>query len=303
MTPAPTGSKAERRAVLALVLAGVLFGSTFLVVKNAVGRLSVVPFLGARFALGGLILLPFALRRSPSPHEVRHGIAAGMCLLSGFLLQTIGLQWTSSSTSAFITYLLVVLVPLMAVISTRSWPDARLFGALALAMPGLLLLSGGITGMGRGEVLTLLCAVAFALHIIVLGRTAQRHDAVRLTCWQLLTVGACCLVPGAFQGGYAFDARGWAAVVFCGVGATAVAFLCMVWGQRWVGASRAALILLLEPVAAAVFGYAAGDRLGWRGGVGAVLILAAVVVAELLPNRPPAVGGELAITGESDLVA
>ncbi|MCU1455555.1 MAG: Threonine/homoserine efflux transporter RhtA [Acidimicrobiales bacterium] len=294
MTPPDARRSVERRATAALVLAGFLFGSTFLVVKDAVERAAVLPFLSSRFLIGGLVLLPVALRRPPSRDEVRHGILAGLCLLAGYVLQTIGLQWTTSSSSAFITYLLVVLVPVMTSLSTRTLPERSLAAAVGLALVGLFLLSGGLKGFGRGEVLTLLCAVAFALHIVVLGRTAARHDAVRLTCWQVLTVGVACLVPGALDGGYRFDASVWGAVAFLGVGATAAAFLCMVWGQRSVGESRAAIILLIEPVAAAILGYAAGDRLGWRGTAGAAVILVAVLVAELGPRRPPAIGGELA---------
>ena len=275
------------------MLAGFLFGSTFLVVKSSVERAAVLPFLSARFLVGGLVLLPVALRRPPSRHELRHGIAAGVCLLAGFVLQTAGLQSTRSSTSAFITYLLIVFVPLLTALGSRTLPDRGVLVTLALAVPGLLLLAGGVSGLGRGELLTLLGALAFALHIVVLGRTAAHHDAIRLTCWQVLTVGVCCLGPGAVHGGFGFDARVWFAVGFLGLGATAVAFLCMVWGQRSVGESRAAVILLIEPLSAAVLGYAAGERLGWRGAAGAVLILGAVVRAELGSERPVAVGAEL----------
>ena len=79
----------------------------------------------------------------------------------------------------------------------------------------------------------------------------------------------------------------WAAAAFCGVGATAIAFFCMVWAQRVVTEARAAIILLLEPVFAALLGYLAGERLGVGGVVGAVLILAAVLVTELAPRRRP----------------
>jgi drug/metabolite transporter (DMT)-like permease len=288
-----------RAASGALVVAAFLFGSTFLVVKHALDHTSVPAFLATRFLIAGLVLLPFALRRPPSRHEVRHGVLAGLCLLAGFVFQTAGLRSTSSSTSAFITYLLVVFVPVMTSIATRSRPEWSVIVGVGLSVPGLLLLSGGIAGFGRGEALTLLCAVGFALHIVVLGRTSLRHDPVRLTCWQVLTVGACCLVPGALsRGGYAFDGRVWFAAAFCGLGATAIAFFCMVWAQRVVAEARAAIILLLEPVFAAVLGYVSGDRLGWRGLLGAVLILGAVIITELASSKPAPLGTELAVPGD-----
>lgn len=295
-----TGSGARSVGVAALALAGVLFGSTFFVVQDVLERAQVLPFLAVRFLIAAAVLAPLAWRRPATPGEVRHGVAAGLCLLAGFVLQTAGLRHTTAAASAFITYLLVVLVPLIAAVRTRRWPSRNVVVGVALAVAGLTALSGGAGGLGRGEVLTLACALGFALHIIVLGQVSARHDAVRLTFWQVLTVGLACLVPGAFAGsgagaGYHFDGGVWGAAVFCGVGATAVAFWCMSWAQRVVPETQAAIILLLEPVSAGLLGELRGDHLGWRGGAGAGLILAAVVLAELVGRRPPALGGELAL--------
>lgn len=276
------------RGVAALVLAGFLFGSTFLVVQGAVERASVLPFLAVRFLIGAAVLCPLARRRPSSPLEVRHGVAAGLTLLAGFILQTIGLQTTTAATSAFITYLLVVIVPLIGVVRVRRLPATHVVVGVVLAVAGLLALTGGIDGFGRGELLTLASAFFFALHIVVLGEVSGRHDAIRLTFWQVLTVGALCLVPGAFTpSGYSFDAGVWAAAAFCGVGATALAFWCMSWAQQVVPESQAAIILLLEPVSAAVLGEVTGEHLGPRAAIGAVLILVAVIVAELGGREPP----------------
>lgn len=276
----------------ALVVAGVLFGSTFIVTKDALHHVGAVPFLALRFLVGALVLWPLGRRRpAPDPPapamiaspEVRHGVLAGLALLVSFLLQTLGLRYTTASGSAFITYLLVVLVPVISSALTRRAPSVATVVGIALALPGLLLLSGGPSGFGLGEWLTLGSAAGFAVHIVLLGRTARQHDPVRLTVWQLLTVGLVCLGPGALLGGYRLPLDVWAAVVFCGVGATAGGFLLMVWAQRTVAPSRTALVLLLEPVSAAVLGYVAGERLGWSGVGGAALIVLAIVVSELVP--------------------
>jgi drug/metabolite transporter (DMT)-like permease len=102
---------------------------------------------------------------------------------------------------------------------------------------------------------------------------------------QVLTVGLGCLLPGLVLGGYAFGVPAWGAAAFTGVGATAVAVLCMVWAQRVVPPARTAIILLLEPVFAALLGYVTGERLGGRGFLGAGLILGAVLWTELVPDR------------------
>lgn len=285
---------------MALLTAGALFGSTFLVVQDAIDRVAILPFIAVRFLIAGAVLWPIARRRPPSVGEVRHGMVAGGCLLAGFLLQTVGLRSIGAATSAFITYLLVVVVPLIVAVRRRRLPTVAVSFGVLLAVAGLLALTGTgtsvLSGFGRGELLTVASAFAFALHLVVLGSLSTRHDPVRLTLWQVLTVGGACLVPGLFsRGGYAFGAAPLGAAVFCGLGATAAAFFLMAWGQRVVPASQAALILLAEPVSAAVLGEIMGDHLGVRGVFGAALILVAVTVAELGDRRPPVPGAELAV--------
>ncbi|MCU1498807.1 MAG: protein of unknown function transrane [Acidimicrobiales bacterium] len=283
--------------MLALAVAGFLFGSTFLVVQGAIERADVLPFLAVRFLIGAAVLSPLARRRPASRHEVRHGVLAGGCLLAGYILQTVGLRSTTSATSAFITYLLVVLVPVIAVVRTRRAPAPHIVVGVSAAVAGLGLLSGGASGLGRGELLTVGAALAFAVHIVVLGEVAGRHDPIRFTLWQVLTVGGACAVPGALSGGgYRFDGGVWLAAAFCGVFATAAAFWCMTYGQRVVPGSQAAIILLLEPVSAGVLGEVTGEHLGARGLLGAGLILGAVLVSELGGPAPPAPGTELAAT-------
>ena len=287
---------------MALVLAGFLFGSTFLVVQGAVDRAAVLPFLAVRFLIGGAVLWPLARRNPATPDELRHGVLAGLTLLAGFVLQTTGLRTTTSATSAFLTYLLVVIVPLIGVARTRIAPATNVVIGVVLAVLGLSLLSGGIGGIGTGELLTVAAAFFFALHIVVLGEVSGHHDPIRLTMWQALTVGVCCFVPGFFApGGYSFDAGVWVAAAFCGVGATAIAFWCMTWAQRVVPESQAAIILLLEPVSAAVLGALAGEALGLSGAAGAALILASVLVAELGGRgHPAAVGAEFVLLHVDD---
>lgn len=274
----------EARGALLLLVAGLLFGTTFLVVQRAVDDAEPLPFLGARFLIAAAVLAPVALRRPARGGEVRLGVVAGLILAAGYWLQTTGLRSTDTSTSAFITYLLVVIVPVMVAVGERRLPGRRLVAGVALAVAGLVLLSGGAgSSFGRGEALTLACAFAFAGHLVAVGHGAGRFDPVRFTFVQVLTVGVVCAVPGTVAGGYGFGAGAWGAAVFTGVFATAAAFFCMVAGQRAVPESRAALILLVEPVSAGLLGVATGEELGWRGLAGAALILGAIALVELAP--------------------
>ena len=282
------------RAHAAVALAGVLFGTTFVVVQDAVEHAAVVPFLAVRFLLGAAVLLPFARRAPRQPGRLRAGAIAGIVLLAGYVFQTVGLQYTTPPVSAFVTYLLVVIVPLLSALLLRRVPTREVVAGVGLATVGLVLLTGDAVGsidLDKGELLTLGCAFAFAVHILLLAEYAPRYDAVALTAVQLAVVGAVLLGPGVVLGGYGFPARAWAAAAYTGVTVSAVAFALQVWGQRRVGPTRTSLLLMLEPVAAAVLGYATADGPAPAAAVGAVLILAGVGVAEapLLarPTRHP----------------
>jgi drug/metabolite transporter (DMT)-like permease len=268
------------RAHAALLAAGVLFGTTFVVVKDAITDVQPVPFLAVRFLIGGLVVLPLAARAPKRPGELRAGALCGLALLSGYVFQTVGLQYTTASISAFITYLLVVFVPVIAVVVLRRPPTLPTIVGVVLGMAGLFLLTGKGLALGKGELLTLGCALAFAVHVILLAQFAPRFDVLRLNAVQLLVTGGACLVPGLFLGGYDFTARAWAAALYTAVAVSALALGLQLWGQRHVGPTRASLLLMIEPVSAALLGYVMGERLGLRGAVGAAVILLGIAVAE-----------------------
>lgn len=269
------------RAHGAIVAAAVLFGTTFVIVQDAVEDVDPIPFLGVRFFAAAVVMLPFALRGERCPGEVRAGVLCGLALLAGYLFQTVGLQYTSASVSAFITYMLVVIVPVVASLTLRRPPTPPTVAGVVIATAGLLLLTGKGVALGRGELLTLGCAFSFAVHIVLLAELAPRYDIARLTAVQVALVGCACLVAGIFFGGYAFTARAWIAAVYTAAAVSALALALQSWGQKRVGPTRTSLLLMIEPVAAAVLGYVLGERLGVSGVVGATLILFGIAVAEL----------------------
>ena len=271
---------------LALVGAALCFGGTFLVVQDAVERVEPIPFLAVRFTIGALVLWPLARRRPGRPGEWRDGIRCGLALLAGYVFQTIGLQYTDSATSAFITYQLVVFVPLLEALVHRRRPHPATLAGVTLAVVGLVLLTdpSASGGFGRGEVLTLGCALAFGVHVLLVADAAQRHDPIRLTAIQVGVVGALCAGPGLAMGGYGFPVPALGAAAATAVIATAGAFVLQVSGQRYVPATRAALLLLLEPVFAAVLAALSDDPLRTTQLVGAGVILVAILVSELVPG-------------------
>lgn len=260
--------------------------------QDAVEDVEPTAFLAARFGIAFGVLLPIALRGRRTPGLWRDGALAGLALTAGYVFQTVGLQYTTSSISAFLTYLLVVIVPLLSAVLLRRPPLPSALAGIVLAVAGLALMSGGDIGLGRGEVLTLLCAVAFAAHIVVLADVAARHDVSALNAVQFGVATALLLPAALATGGPTFPASAWTAAAYTGIAVGVVAFGLQVWGQRRVSASRAALVLMLEPVVAAVLGRLGGERLGSAGAVGAALILAGILVCELggplLDRRVPA---------------
>lgn len=278
----PVGSTAG--AVLAVAAAAALFGTSFLVMQEAVEEVEPFPFLAVRFAIGALTLAPFArlggARGADRSGVARAGVITGLVLAAGYVFQTVGIQYTTSSASAFITYLLVVMVPLIVAVTTRRLPPSTTAIGVVLAVAGLALLTGGSVGFGRGEALTLGCALSFAVHIVVLAEYAPRFDTVRLTAVQLAVASAALAGPGVVLGGYGLPASALVAALYTGVAVSAGAFFLQIWGQRVLGPTRTALVLMLEPVFAAALGYAVGERLGLAGTIGAALILAGIAVAE-----------------------
>lgn len=278
-----------RRGDLALVAAAICFGTTFVIVQDAVEVAGPVPFIAVRFLLAALVLWPIARRRPPTAGELRSGLLGGTALVTGYLLQTIGLQYTGSATSAFITYMLVVFVPVLGFVALRRRVHPVTIVGIAVAVVGLVLLtnpSGAAAGngFGRGELLTLGCAVAFAAHVVILGETSRQHDPIRLATIQVTVVGVVCVVPGFWLGGYRMPSSALVAAASTALLATALALVLQVTGQRTVPPARAALLLLIEPVSAAGLAATRGDGLAAGQGLGALLILAAVLLAEVLPG-------------------
>jgi drug/metabolite transporter (DMT)-like permease len=279
-----------RGPALALVGVTAIWGSTFVVVKDAVEQMPVTDFLTWRFALAALAMLvlrPRSVARLGTTGR-RVGVALGLALGTGYLLQTLGLQHTSAAVSGFITGMFVVLTPLGQAVLLRRPPAATSWVAVLVATVGLGLLSLHGFSVGSGELLTLGCAAAFALHIVGLGRWASSNDAFGLAVVQLLTTAALCAAV-AVPGGLVVppNARVWGALALTALAATALAFVVQTWAQAHLAPTRAAVIMTMEPVFSGLFAVAlAGEVLGVRTLVGAALVLVAMLLAEVGGAEP-----------------
>jgi drug/metabolite transporter (DMT)-like permease len=281
--------KSERLAVLALTGVCIIWGSTFVVVKHAVERMPVMDFLAWRFVIASVAMAAFRPRavRTLSAAERRQGVVLGLALGAGYVAQTFGLQRTPATVSGFITGLFVVFTPLCSAALLRRRVSALAWASVAIATAGLALLSLRGLSVGTGEAITLLCAIAFALHIVGLGEWSRPTNAYGLAVVQLSTVALLAIVGAAPQSlAPPPDAGVWGAIMLTAIGATALGFLGQTWAQAHLPPTRAAVVMTMEPVFAGVFGVAiGGDRLQARTVIGALLVLAAMYLVELGPRQ------------------
>ena len=260
-----------------------VWGWTFVLVKDAVTQYPTLPFLQIRFALA-FVVVALLVRRMPTRRELRVGAVIGAVLAAGYLAQTAGLTLTSPGNAGLITGLFVVLTPLL----------NRLFGvpihwwtwsAALVSVVGLVLLTGGPSGMNAGDLLVLLCAVLFALHIVFLGRWSPGTSSAVLA---LVQMGMCTLL---FSAGGTWSLRSpnasvWFAIIITGLFASAFGYYVQTWAQAHISANRTALILATEPAWALVAAIAlAGQRFGWVEAAGAAVLLLAIVGHEVASLR------------------
>lgn len=271
------------RGRLALLATAALFGGTFVVVSESVRDLTPAAFVALRFSVGALALAPLCRGAQAIPTTWtfwRPALLGGLVLAAGYVTQTVGLEHVTPSASGFITGLYVGATPVVAFIFTRHRPSRGALVGTVASVVGLFVLTGGVDGLGRGEWLTIACALAFACHIVIVATYTHRLPLVPFAVSQLVVVAAVGLVWLPAAGIGHVSARAVGGAVSTGLAASALAFLLQIFGQRSVEPTRSALLLSLEPVFAGVFGYWAGDRLGGRGWAGAAIIMAGTVVAE-----------------------
>jgi drug/metabolite transporter (DMT)-like permease len=288
---ASTATASRRTAIAALVLATAIWGGSFVVIKSGVRAVPVAHFLALRFFLSALLLAPLATRSGQLRPALRHRgpWILGLLLFAGVALQAGGLQTTSPAHSAFLTSLAVLVVPFLVWATTRRPPPRRSWFAAVLATLGLaLIFSGSTDHLQAGDVLSLLCAVAFGLYVVVAAAVAPGVPVLGAVAVQSLVCLALCLPWLAFETGPLLPPLPsgvfWSAV-YAGVGATAVAFGLQLFAQRRLGSVQTAILLCLEPVIATATSLLLGDdRLTVSLVLGGCLLLVTAVSVEALPD-------------------
>lgn len=287
--PARRLASRQARADLALLVITLVWGTSFVLMQESVRLVPPYRFLAWRFGLASIVMLALYGRRllQAPRRQVMAASGIGVTLFVGYAAQIIGLQYTTAARSGFVTGLAVVMVPFAALLLLHQRPSLAALVGVTLAGVGLFLLSwpglgGESSALLRGDLITLVCSVAFALQIVLVGKHAPNMEAMTLATAQLVAVA---LLSALFSLSEAASAAPplwlWGGVAFLAVAGTALAFTVQSKAQRFTSPTHVGLIFAMEPVFSGLFAWlVTGEVLTGRSLLGCGLILAGMVVAE-----------------------
>lgn len=269
-----------------LIITAIIWGSGFVANAIALDHWTPYQILAGRFLIGAAMLIAIFYRniRSLNKKIIIQGAILGIFLYAAFALQTVGLQYTTPSKNAFLTAVNVVIVPFLALILYRRRVDYFELGGAVLAMIGVGVLSLKVNGaINIGDLLTLGCAVFFALQIFYTAKYVKGSDPILLTLVQISTAAVIGVLVVIFKGdpGVAVEREGILSLVYLGVFSTTIAYLLQTVAQKWLSETTAAIILSTEAFWGMVFSVALlAEVMTFKMVVGAALILCAILISE-----------------------
>ena len=284
-------------ASMGLLLAAAIWGFAFVIVKDSLDYIGAVWMLAFRFTIAALALAVIycAKLRTLTRHAWLHGAVLGLYLFGAYLFQTIGCGYTTAGKNAFLTTIYVMLIPLFLWVLNKKRPAWYVFACAAMSLTGIGLLALG-TGDGGavniGDVLTLVCGIFYAIHIIFTAKYDEEHDPILLTVLQFLFAAvfswiAAPIIDGAFPTDQVTNPRVVLSMLYLGLLSTMVAFVLQNVGLKYLPSALASLLLSFESVFGVLFSaLILGERLTMRMGIGCALIFTAVVLAQTLPELP-----------------
>lgn len=283
-----SGGKRKVLASAGLLVASLIWGVSFVIVKNATEMVPTIYMLAFRFTIATVLLsiIFWKKLRQLNKKIFFEGLILGSLLFISYVLQTEGIKYTTAGKNAFLTTVYIVIVPFLYWLISKKRPDGYSFGAAFLALIGVGLLSlQGDFGINYGDVLTLLCGISFAGQLVGINRFTQETDPVLLAILQMFFTATFSWIGSIFFGGeistISFDADLLMAMLYLGVLSSAVAFVLQTTSQKYLSASTAALLIATE----AIFGVVSssillGEKMTTRMIVGCVVILIAIIIAE-----------------------
>lgn len=283
------------QANLILLLTAAIWGAAFVSQKEAMKSMGPYWFVGIRFFIGFLVVLPFAIRehrRARTPLDTRNMLAYGLCgvaLLAGAVTQQIGMLTATVTNASFLTGLYVIIVPVLTVLVLRRLPHWIVWPAALMALAGIFYLSGGkLSALVVGDYWIILCALCFGAQVLLVGIFMSGSDRpLALSAVQFLVTGVAALVIAA-----AVEPVNWAGIVeaaphllYSGIVSSGIAYTLQVVGQRWTTAPQAVIFLASESLFGAFFGaLILGERISLLGYFGCALIFLAMLLVEIVPE-------------------
>ena len=279
----------EYGADASLLFISIIWGSTFIITKQALENVPVFSFLSLRFAAASvlLVIICFPRIKHITFQTIQDGTVLGAVLFLTYAFQTVGLKYTQATVAAFITGLYVIIVPVFSLLILKKSPRPFALIGVLLAFAGLVLVTlNGRIVLSRGEVLVLVNALFASFHIIFIDFYSRRNDIYLLTAIQIFVVFICSILSSVLfeKDGfsYSYSDQLVFAVFLTGILATVVAFLIQTGLQKYTTPTKAAIIYTMEPVSSAFFSYFIGaELLTLRQYIGAMIIVFAVLFVEL----------------------
>lgn len=273
-------------ADIALLIVAIVWGSGFVVTKNALAHLTPMYLVFYRFLIAAILLGVVMHKRllKAEKKDIKAGIIIGIFLFGGFAFQTVGLQYTEAGRQAFITATYVVMVPFLYWAITKKKPDNfEIFAAFLCTIGiGILSLEKNLT-IGYGEFLTLLCAIMFALHVASIGYFAPKSDTIVIAIVQLATTAILSLILAMFTEGINFGIAREAigGILYLGIFSSMIAFLLQTVAQKYTSSTHAAIILSMEAVFGSILGIILlNEGVTVKFIIGCLAILISVITSE-----------------------
>lgn len=276
-----------------LILVTIVWGSTFFIIKDTVSTVNeyLIVFIRCFQAFAVMFIYQLFKNRKKllNKSALIYGFIIGVLLAITYGAQTIGLKYTSTGHSAFITSSAIIIVPFILYFFFKS----RLFKvdilAVAIVFIGLFLLTYDFdTRMNIGDIITVITALSYAFHVVLAGRFVQKTDAVTIVTYQFLGASVFSLLLFIFTNNQpiTISSKAWSSLIYLGVIGTLFCYFIMVWVQKYVSSLKVAIIFSLEPVFAAIFGYIfIHEILKTKELVGAGFILAGVIIHSIVKSR------------------
>jgi drug/metabolite transporter (DMT)-like permease len=282
-------------ANLLLLLAALIWGSAFVAQSTAMRDLGPLTFTGLRFLIAAIVVAPFAIRehanRALAPltrGQMLRFTGLGLVFFLAIALQQTGMTVTTVTNAGFLTAIYVVLTPILGLLAFRERPHAVVWPAALVTLAGIWLLGGGgIDRLNAGDLLMIVCAVFWALHVCLLGgMAASSGRPLTLSAWQFAVVGVVAIVPGLVLEPVSLQAVAAAGpeILYTSIFSGGLAYTLQTIGQRWTRAGDAAILLSSEALFGALFGaLLLGERLTLAGLVGCMLIFLSIVAVQVVP--------------------